>query len=199
MKHSLKDYNATSRLKAAAIAAASALHNGVPEFIYKVALLCESNTLHPDEGAVNDLANAAADWLAAEITFLRMINGVTDDCPPNGPAFAECTSVVVRGFNPAEMKPLQPFIVARADAARDFVATLQAVIGNAFATRKDYVRALKKVSKAQAVAESFKAARAQHDNGAMDKLNKEFAEAALCYTDAVISLAASILFVEKAV
>lgn len=201
MKHSLKDYNATSRLKAAAITFANALNNQTPEAAYHIALLCESNTLHPSEEAIDDLANAATNWFAAYISYTRAVHGMLKDYPPANnaerqidPAIMENSSLVlfVDEFNPAEIRPLTPFITNCAAAVRDFVTALQAVIGDTFATNAAYIEALEGESKARAdtnaAMERLKATQSKHDIAEMDKANTAFAESAMRYTGAAIKL-----------
>ena len=201
MKHSLKDYNGTSRLKAAAITFAKALTDQTPEAAYHIALLCESNALQPGEEAINKLAGAAADWFAANVSYRHAIQGILENYPPANrarkqmdPAIMDNAGLVLFAddFNPAEIRPLAPYITACAATAMNYADALQAVIGDTFATNAAYIDALKKENEAKAatnaVMERLKAAQAKHDIAEMGKANTAFAEAGLHYTGAAIRL-----------
>lgn len=201
MKHSLKEYNATSRLKAAAIAAANALGDNTPEAAYNIALLCESNTLQPGEAAISKLASAAVEWFAADIAYSRALYGLLSNYPPANeakrqldPAIMEHASTVVfvDEFNPAEIRSLSPYITHCAAAAMNFAEALQAVLAGTFAANSTYVDALKKENEAKIAAnnamEKLQAALSRHDTAEMNKANKEFAAAAMRYTGLAIGL-----------
>ena len=201
MKHSLKDYNGTSRLKAAAITFAKALTDQTPEAAYHIALLCESNALQPGEEAIGNLANAAADWFAANVSYRHAIQGLLENYPPANeaerqidPAIMENSSLVLFAdeFNPAEIMPLTPYITQCTATAMNYADALQAVIGNTFASDAAYVEALKRENEAKAATnaamERLKAAQEKHDIAEMQKANTAFAESGLHYTGAAIRL-----------